>query len=65
MAVEYNASLRVTAWLERKLRRHSNMLDLFRQILPRVAWRDTGALIRSPMYLLFGVLPVGGRLRPK
>ncbi|RBP35913.1 Zn-dependent membrane protease YugP [Roseimicrobium gellanilyticum] len=65
MAVEYNASQRVTAWLERKLRRHSEMLDLFRQILPRVAWRDTGALIRSPMYLLFGVLPVGGRLRPK
>lgn len=65
MAVEYNASQRVTAWLERKLRRHSDMLDLFKQILPRVAWRDTGALIRSPMYLLFGMLPVGGRLRPK
>jgi Zn-dependent membrane protease YugP len=65
MAVEYNASQRVVAWLERKLRRNSDMLDLFRQILPRVAWRDTGALIRSPMYLLFGMLPVGGRLRPK
>lgn len=65
MAVEFNASQRVAAWLERKLRRHSDVLDLFRQILPRVAWRDTGALIRSPMYLLFGMLPVGGRLRPK
>jgi Zn-dependent membrane protease YugP len=65
MAVEYNASQRVVAWLERKLRRHSDMLDLFQKILPRVAWRDTGALLRSPMYLLFGMLPVGGRLRPK
>jgi Zn-dependent membrane protease YugP len=65
MAVEYNASQRVVAWLERKLRRHSDMLDLFRQILPRVAWRDTSALIRSPMYLFFGMLPVGGKVRPR
>lgn len=65
MAVEYNASQRAMAWLERKLRRNSDTLELFRQILPRVAWRDTGALIRSPMYLLFGALPVGGKLRPR
>ncbi len=65
MAVEYNASQRVMAWLERKLKRHSNTVELFQQILPRVAWRDTGVLIRSPLYLLFGMLPVGGRLRPR
>lgn len=65
MAVEYNASQRVMAWLERKLRSHSNAVELFRQIMPRVAWRDTGVLIRSPMYLLFGMLPVGGKLRPR
>lgn len=65
MAVEYNASQRAMAWLERKLARHPSVLELFGQILPRVAWRDTGVLIRSPLYLLFGMLPVGGRLRPR
>lgn len=65
MAVEYNASQRARAWLERKLRRNSDALDVFEQVLPRVAWRDTGALLRSPVYLLFGMLPVGGKLRPR
>ncbi len=65
MAVEYNASQRAQAWLERKLRRHRDALDVFEKVLPRVAWRDTGALLKSPLYLLFGMLPVGGAMRPR
>ncbi len=65
MAVESNASQRALAWLDRKLRKHRATLDTFELLLPRVAWRDTGVLLRSPLYLLFGALPVGGALRPR
>ena len=63
MPVEVNASQRVQVWIEGKLRRHPALLEMFTALLTRVAWRDTGALFRSPMYFLFGALPVGGKLR--
>lgn len=65
LPVEFNASQRVLAWLENKLRRHPALIDNFATLLPRVAWRDTGAFLRSPLYVLHGMLPVGGRLRPR
>ncbi|MFZ4763703.1 MAG: zinc metallopeptidase [Roseimicrobium sp.] len=65
MPVETNASQRVQAWMEEKLRKHHALLEVFTKLLERVAWRDTGALARSPLYVLFGLLPVGGKLRPR
>jgi Zn-dependent membrane protease YugP len=63
MPIEVNASQRAQAWIETKLRRHPALTELFSTLLGRVAWRDTGVLARSPTYFLFGVLPVGGKLR--
>lgn len=65
LPVEFNASQRVMAWIEQKLKRHPSLIDTFAILLPRVAWRDTGIFLKSPMYFLFGVLPVGGKLRPR
>ena len=65
MPVEMNASQRAQAWLEEKLRRHPALLEVFTALLSQVAWRDTGAFLRSPMYCLHGLLPVGGKLRPR
>jgi Zn-dependent membrane protease YugP len=65
LPVEFNASNRALAWLERKLRRHPDTIDAITPILRNIAFRDTGAFIRSPLYCLFGLLPVGGKLRPK
>jgi Zn-dependent membrane protease YugP len=63
MPIEVNASKRAQAWIEGKLRKQPALLELFTGLLNRVAWRDTGVFVRSPMYLLFGMLPVGGKLR--
>ncbi|WP_166443010.1 zinc metallopeptidase [Phragmitibacter flavus] len=65
LPVEFNASNRALAWLERKLRRHPDTIDAITPILRNVAFRDTGAFLRSPMYCLFGLLPIGGKSRPK
>ncbi len=65
LAVEFNASARAMAFLERKLSRYHDLLEHLPRILRGVAWRDTAAFLRSPVYCLFGLLPVGGRLRPK
>lgn len=65
LAVEFNASARAMAFLERKLSRYHELLDHLPRILKGVAWRDTAAFLRSPLYCLFGLLPVGGKLRPR
>lgn len=62
--VEFNASQRVMAWIEQKLKRHASLIDVFAVILPRIAWRDTGIFLKSPAYFFYGVLPMGGKLRP-
>ncbi|HSJ01628.1 MAG: zinc metallopeptidase [Verrucomicrobium sp.] len=62
--VEFNASQRVMSWIERKLKRHQSLIDAFAVLLPRVAWRDTGVFIKSPVYFFYGMLPMGGKLRP-
>ncbi len=63
MPIEVNASQRVQAWIEDKLRKHPALVEVFTTLLALVAWRDTGALARSPMYFLYGALPAGGKLR--
>ncbi len=63
MPIEVNASQRAQAWIEEKLRKHPALLEVFTVLLGRVAWRDTGVFMRSPLYLLSGLLPVGGKLR--
>jgi Zn-dependent membrane protease YugP len=63
MPIEVNASQRAQAWIENKLRKHPALIELFTTLLGRVAWRDTGALMKSPSYFLFGLMPVGGKLR--
>lgn len=63
MPIEVNASQRAQAWIEGKLRRHPALVDVFTTLLGRMAWRDTGTLMRSPTYFLSGLLPVGGKLR--
>lgn len=65
LAVEFNASARAMAFLERKLSRHHELLEHLPHILKGVAWRDTAAFLRSPLYCLFGLLPAGGKLRPQ
>ena len=64
LPIEFNASNRAQAWLERKFRSHPDTVDAITPLLRNVAFRDTGAFIRSPMYCLFGILPMGGRQRP-
>ena len=65
LPIEFNASQRALAFLERKLRKNPEALDQFGRLLGGVAWRDTAAFLRSPLYCLFGALPVGGALRPR
>lgn len=65
MPIELNASQRALGWLERKMAKYSNFVESMTDLLKSTAYRDTGAFTRSPLFLLFGVLPVGGRLRPK
>ncbi len=65
LPIEFNASHRALAFLERKLQKNPEMLDHFKKLLCGVAWRDTAAFLRSPLYCLFGALPVGGALRPR
>jgi Zn-dependent membrane protease YugP len=63
MPIEVNASQRAQAWIEDKLRKHPALLEMFTGLLARVAWRDTGVFVKSPVYFFFGLLPVGGKLR--
>lgn len=63
MPIEVNASQRAQAWIENKLRKHPALVELFTTLLGRVAWRDTGVLMKSPTYALFALMPVGGKLR--
>jgi uncharacterized protein len=65
LPIEFNASKRALAFLERKLQKDPGMLEHFGRLLGGVAWRDTAAFLRSPLYCLFGALPVGGALRPR
>ncbi len=65
LPIEFNASQRALAFLERKLRKSPEALEQFARLLSGVAWRDTAAFLRSPLYCLFGALPVGGTLRPR
>ncbi len=65
LAVEFNASARAMAFLEQKLSRCDSLLETLTRVLKGVAWRDTAAFLRSPLYCLFGLLPVGGKLRPR
>jgi Zn-dependent membrane protease YugP len=65
MPIETNASQRALAWLERRMSKYSNFVESMTKLLKEAAYRDTGAFTRSPLYMLFGALPVGGRLRPK
>lgn len=65
LPIEFNASQRALAFLERKLRKTPGALEQFGRLLGGVAWRDTAAFLRSPLYCLFGALPVGGALRPR
>jgi Zn-dependent membrane protease YugP len=64
LPVEFNASQRVMAWIEQKLKRHASLIDVFAVLLPRVAWRDTGIFLKSPAYFFYGMLPIGGKIRP-
>ena len=65
MPVEFNASRRVQAWIDEKLRKHPALQELFANLLSGVAWRDTGVFVRSPLYFIFSLLPGGGKLRPR
>lgn len=65
LPIEFNASQRALAFLERKLRKNPELLEKLEAVLKGVAWRDTAAFLRSPLYCLFGALPVGGTLRPR
>lgn len=65
LPIEFNASQRALAFLERKLRKHPALLEQIELVLKGIAWRDTAAFLRSPVYCLFGALPVGGALRPR
>lgn len=64
LPIEFNASNRALAWLEKKFRKHPDTVDAVTPLLRNVALRDTGAFLRSPLYCLFGLLPLGGKQRP-
>lgn len=65
LPIEFNASKRALAFLEDRMDKHSRFVETMSALLRGVAVRDTGALVRSPLYCLFGLLPVGGKLRPR
>ena len=64
MPIEVNASNRALAYLERKLAKHPSFVEIMTTLLRGVAFRVTAAFLRSPMYCLAGLMPVGGKLRP-
>lgn len=63
--IERNASARAMSWLDRRLEKYPSLLDTFATVLSGVAWRDTAVFLKSPSYFLYGLLPMGGKLRPK
>lgn len=65
LPIEFHASKLAISFLERKLRTQSEALERLTAILNGIAWRDTAAFLRSPMYCFSALLPVGGRMRPK
>jgi len=65
LPIEFHASKLAMAFLERKLRSDSEALERLDAVLKGIAWRDTAAFLRSPMYCFSALLPVGGRMRPK
>lgn len=65
LPVEFNASRRAMVFLEGRLRGDDKILERFARMLKGMAWRDTAAFLRSPVYCLFGILPVGGAMRPR
>lgn len=65
LPVEFNASNRALAWIERKFPRHPDLINAITPLLRAVALRDTGVFLRSPLYCLFGLLPLGGKIRPR
>ena len=65
LPVEFNASQRALAFLASRLRKDPEDLEELAHALKGVAWRDTAAFLRSPVYCLFGALPVGGAMRPR
>jgi Zn-dependent membrane protease YugP len=65
LPIEFHASKLARDFLERKLRSNSEALDRLSAVLSGVAWRDTAAFLRSPMYCFSALLPIGGRMRPK
>ncbi len=64
LPVEFNASHRALAWLERRLSKSRDFVETMSALLQGVAVRDTAIFTRSPLYCLFGFLPLGGKLRP-
>jgi len=64
LPIEFNASVRARAWLEGRLRKNRQILEMMGPILQGVAFRDTAVFLKSPKYLFFTLLPLGGRKRP-
>jgi len=64
LPVEFNASHRAMAWLERRLSKSREFVETMSALLQGVAVRDTAIFTRSPIYCFFGFLPLGGKLRP-
>ena len=64
LPIEFNASQRALAFLENKLEKYPRFVEAMTTLLRDVAFRDTGAFVRSPVYCLYGLLPMGGKLRP-
>ena len=50
LPIEFNASQRALQFLESKYERHSRFVETMTKLLRGVAFRDTGAFIRSPFY---------------
>ena len=65
LAMEFNANLRVRRFLERELRSKDRAREKLESLLPGIALREVGDLLRSPRYFFFSALPGTSKNRPR
>lgn len=65
LALEFNANTRVRRFLERHLDLKAGAREKLESLLPGVAMKEAGDLLKSPRYFFFSALPGSTKVRPQ
>ncbi len=65
LAIEFNANARVRKFLERHLDLKDSARERLESLLPGVASKEVGDLLRSPRFFFFSALPGSTKVRPQ